>query len=94
MKNFKDFLVEENTTVEDDGVLLPEGFVYGTEPLLEGAPSKLERGDPPAVLVMRRTAIRMFPNGQKIALYKVDKINKYVTVPYDNQSWVMTSENQ
>jgi hypothetical protein len=94
MKNFKDFLVEENTVVEDDGVLLPEGFVYATEPLLEGKPSQLEAGDPPAVLVMRRTAIRMFPNGQKIALYKVDKINKYVTVPYDNQSWVMTSEKQ
>ena len=40
MKNFKDFLVEENTTVEDDGVLLPEGFVYGTEPLLEGGKGK------------------------------------------------------
>lgn len=38
--------------------------------------------DPPAVLLMRRKAIRLFPNGERVALYYVDKINKYVTVPY------------
>lgn len=38
--------------------------------------------DPPNVLVMRRKSIRQFPNGQRVALYYVDKINKYVTVPY------------
>jgi hypothetical protein len=91
MKQFKDFIVEQSEIIsEDDDILLPEGFVYDEEPLLEGAPSSGR--DIPAVLVMRRTAIRMFPGGQKIALYKVDKINKYVTVPYDNQNWLMSGE--
>ena len=38
--------------------------------------------DPPAVLIMKRKSIRLFPDGQKVALYYVEKINKYVTVPY------------
>jgi hypothetical protein len=38
--------------------------------------------DPPAVLIMKRQSIRLFPDGQKVALYYVEKINKYVTVPY------------
>ena len=42
----------------------------------------ITKKDPPAVLMMRRKAIRMFPNGQRIALYYVDKLDKYVTVPY------------
>ena len=42
----------------------------------------ITKKDPPAVLVMKRKAIRMFPNGERVALYYVDKINKYVTVPY------------
>jgi hypothetical protein len=92
MIQFKVFKVEEEKITEDDGLLLPEGFVYDDEPVFEGAHTSGQ--DIPAVLVMRRTAIRMFPNGQKIALYKVDKINKYVTIPYNNQSWIMSSENQ
>lgn len=43
--------------------------------------------DPPAVLIMKRKSIRMFPNNQRVALYYVDKINKYVTVPYTAMQW-------
>lgn len=43
--------------------------------------------DPPAVLLMRRTSIRLFPNGQRVALYFVDKINKYISVPYTPMQW-------
>ena len=43
--------------------------------------------DPPAVLIMKRKSVRMFPNGQRVALYYVDKINKYVTVPYTAAQW-------
>lgn len=43
--------------------------------------------DPPAVLVMRRQSIRQYPNNQRVALYFVDKINKYVTVPYTAMQW-------
>ena len=43
--------------------------------------------DPPAILIMRRKAIRQYPNGQRVALYYVDKLNKYVTVPYSDMQW-------
>ena len=42
---------------------------------------------PPPVLIMRRKSIRMFPDGKMVALYYVDKINKYVTVPYMASMW-------
>jgi hypothetical protein len=43
--------------------------------------------DPPSVLIMKRKSVRQFPNGQRVALYYVDKINKYVTVPYEAMQW-------
>lgn len=43
--------------------------------------------DPPNILIMKRQSIRLFPNGQKVALYYVDKINKYVTIPYESMTW-------
>ena len=55
------------------------------EVLSEG---KKERSmDPPNILIMKRKSIRQFPNGQRVALYYVDKINKYVTVPYEAMQW-------
>jgi len=48
--------------------------------------------DPPAVLIMRRKSVRQFPNGQRVALYYVDKINKYVTVPYEDMQWGSATE--
>jgi hypothetical protein len=50
--------------------------------------------DPPAVLIMKRKSIRLFPNGQRVALYYVDKINKYVTVPYSSMQWSASVEEQ
>lgn len=47
--------------------------------------------DPPAVLIMKRKSIRQFPNDQRVALYYVDKINKYVTVPYTAMQWSSSS---
>ena len=38
--------------------------------------------DPPFVLVLKRKAIRLYPNGQKIALYHNNKFNKFFSVPY------------
>jgi len=46
--------------------------------------------DPPAILIMRRKSIRQFPNNQRVSLYFVDKINKYVTVPYTAMQWSAT----
>jgi hypothetical protein len=55
----------------------------------ESADRKLSM-DPPAVLIMKRKSIRQFPNNQRVALYYVDKIDKYVTVPYTSMQWSST----
>ena len=47
---------------------------------LKGVKSKLP--DPPMVVLLKRTAIRNYPNGQKIALYHNDQLNLDVSVPY------------
>jgi len=36
----------------------------------------------PALIVLKRRAIRVFPDGQKVALYWADRINKYISVPF------------
>ena len=46
--------------------------------------------DPPAVLIMKRKSVRQFPDGQRVALYYVDKLDKYVTVPYTAMQWSST----
>lgn len=38
--------------------------------------------DPPFVLVLRRKAIRMYPDRMKVAIYHNDKLDKYFSVPY------------
>jgi hypothetical protein len=38
--------------------------------------------DPPVVLVIRRKAVRLYPDGTRIALYWSDKLRKYFSVPY------------
>jgi hypothetical protein len=38
--------------------------------------------DPPFVLVLKRKAIRMYPNRTKIALYYNQKLDKYFSIPY------------
>lgn len=67
-------------------------LVATSNPVMEGKTSQSQQMDPPAVLIMRRKSVRQFPNGQRVALYYVDKINKYVTVPYENMEWLSTSE--
>ena len=53
---------------------------------------KVAKKDPPAVLIMKRRSIRQFPDGRKVALYYVEKIHKYVTVPYDSDGALGISE--
>jgi hypothetical protein len=43
--------------------------------------------DPPTVLMMKRKSVRQFPDGQRVALYYVEKLDKYVTVPYTAMQW-------
>ena len=41
-----------------------------------------EEAQPPAVLVLKRQAIRQFPDGSRVALYYSDKLNLKFSVPY------------
>lgn len=41
--------------------------------------------DPPFVLVLKRKALRLYPNGIRIALYHNDKLDKYFSVPYSTE---------
>ena len=38
--------------------------------------------EPPFVLVLKRTGIRIYPNGLKVAIYYNQKLDKYFSVPY------------
>jgi phage gpG-like protein len=50
--------------------------------------------DPPFVLVLRRKAIRLYPNNQKVALYYNQKLNKSFTIPYgSNVDGAIQAEN-
>ena len=93
MKTLKDFLnsvvVEETipeTIVENQEVEVLQ-VEDGVNMVFEDTQDHHNPMDPPAVLIMRRKSIRQFPNGQRVALYYVDKINKYVTVPYQAMQW-------
>jgi hypothetical protein len=70
MKSLKDFI-----KAEPEEVSLEENQALLAKPM-----------DPPAILIMRRQSIRQFGNGQRVALYYVDKINKYVSVPYGDMA--------
>ena len=55
--------------------------------------AKDSKHDMPAMLIMRRKSIRQMANGQKVALYYVDKLDKYVTIPYGENTWFTTMES-
>jgi len=46
---------------------------------------QLTKFDPPFVLVLKRKAIRLYPDSTRIALYYNDKLNKYFSVPYSTE---------
>ena len=42
------------------------------------------KGDPPFTLVLKRKAIRLYPNDTKIALYYNERLKKYFSIPYSD----------
>lgn len=89
MKKFKDHLTESNPlTIEDDLVLefLTDEDI---EQLEEASIDPNTAQSLPAVLVMQRKSFRVFPNGQKVAMYYIPRLDKYVTIPYGEGSWSM-----
>ena len=56
------------------------------DPTVEEKLSEAQSKDgptPPYVLLLKRKAIRLYPDGTKIALYYNKQINKFFSVPYD-----------
>jgi hypothetical protein len=49
--------------------------------------------DLPQVLILKRTYIQRFPNGQQVALYHSEHLNQYITVPLDKSQFSNTSES-
>lgn len=78
LKTLKEF----RSSIDESEILETEEY-----PMVFDEKVSADPMDPPAVLIMRRKSIRQFPNGQRVALYYVDKINKYVTVPYEAMQW-------
>lgn len=81
MKSFSDFKakkIEPSLEIQEESLLEAVDYEDTRGVLVEASES-----DPPAVLVLRRKSIRRLSNKQKVALYYVDKINKYVTIPYE-----------
>lgn len=91
MKSLKTFIQSKQSFPEviEEDVITIEELELTDEPLFEDDENSPSHGamDPPNVLIMRRKSIRQFPNGQRVAMYYVDKINKYVTVPYMAMQW-------
>ena len=99
MKTLKEFILNKQQNLpekvevfvsnEPEILELTEEPTYnvGTELPKE---SHREPMDPPAILVMRRKSIRQFSNKQRVALYFVDKINKYITIPYNPSQWSLS----
>ena len=87
MKTLKDFLSPQTVREQDELEVsdLPAFVIEEKDKVAKPHPM-----DPPAVLVMRRKAIRLYPHNQRVALYHIDKLNKYVTIPY---SIVESTEN-
>ena len=84
MRSFKDQLLLE----EIDATQIVEAPLVGNLPNMgDDKQNHNLPADPPNVLVMRRKSIRQFPNGQRVALYFIDRINMYVSIPYSHMTW-------
>ena len=57
-----------------------------TMPVKEEVSYLEESHDPPFVLVLKRQAIRLYPDGTKIALYYNDRIKRVFSIPYNTDA--------
>jgi hypothetical protein len=93
LKTLKDFLSSEKPVVSQVEETMEPIALEAVESVNEtffDEDSSQKQMDPPNILIMRRKSVRQFPNGQRVALYYVDKIDKYVTVPYTASQWSST----
>jgi hypothetical protein len=73
-------MAKDAPEVQDVNGYLTKEEVIEAESLEENKKDSDE--DPPFVLMLKRKAIRLYPNKTKIALYYNQKLNKYFSVPY------------
>jgi hypothetical protein len=59
---------------------------FEEDQLVEADSSKSSSDDPPVVLILKRKAIRIYPDKTKVALYYNSKLNKNFTVPYNTST--------
>jgi len=80
MKSFSNFKVK---TIEKPSIKKEESLLEALDyEDTRGVIVEASESDPPPVMMMRRKSIRKLSGNQKVALYYVDKINKYITIPY------------
>jgi hypothetical protein len=89
VKKFKDHLTENNPLTIEDNLVLEFLTDEDIELLEETSIDPNVAQSLPAVLVMQRKSFRVFPNGQKVAMYYIPRLDKYVTIPYGEGSWSM-----
>ena len=65
-----------------------DSYLTKFDPRMTKYPSE---SDIPPVLILKRKAIRVYPDNQKVALYYAQAIDKYVSIPYGN---INTSINE
>jgi len=77
--------------------VMKESVVVDTKDYLTKMDPRVKRygysqKDAPSVLLLKRKAIRVFPDGQKVALYYAQAIDKYVSIPFSeigiNETWL------
>ena len=86
--NVKMSIVERNALLESyhrllDYVAHNDNPDMMSEEVKKAKTKNIDINDMPALLILKRRAIRVFPDGQKVALYWADRINRYVTVPFE-----------
>ena len=67
-----------------------DSYLTKFDPRMTKYPSE---SDIPAVLILKRKAIRIYPDNQKVALYYAQAIDKYVSIPYGNISTAINEDN-
>ncbi len=80
-----DYLSSAANYVDSGEAKLKEEYEeYEIETLDEASRVDLDINQIPPIIIMKRRAIRVFPDGQKVALYWADRINKYISVPFQS----------
>ena len=80
-----DYLSSASNYVDSGEAELKEDYEeYEIKTLDEASRVDLDINQIPSIIIMKRRAIRVFPDGQKVALYWADRINKYISVPFQS----------